>query len=100
MSSFQDLISGETPVLVDFFAEWCGPCKMMAPALQAFAQEQAGKLKVIKVDVDKNPAAAAQFQISGVPTLILFHQGKMLWRKSGALPLHLLNQEILPQLPS
>jgi thioredoxin 1 len=99
MSSFQDLISGETPVLVDFFAEWCGPCKMMAPALQAFAQEQAGKLKVIKVDVDKNPAAAAQFQISGVPTLILFHQGKMLWRKSGALPLHLLNQEILPQLP-
>ena len=100
MSSFQDLISGETPVLVDFFAEWCGPCKMMAPALQAFAQEQAGKLKVIKVDVDKNPAAAAQFQISGVPTLILFHQGKMLWRKSGALPLHLLYQEILPQLPS
>lgn len=98
MSSFQDLISGETPVLVDFFAEWCGPCKMMAPALQAFAQEQTGKLKVIKVDVDKNPAAAAQFQISGVPTLILFHQGKMLWRKSGALPLHLLNQEILPQL--
>lgn len=100
MSSFQDLISGETPVLVDFFAEWCGPCKMMAPALQAFAQEQSGKLKVIKVDIDKNAAAAAQFQISGVPTLILFHQGKMLWRKSGALSLHLLNQEILPQLPS
>jgi thioredoxin 1 len=99
MSSFQNLISGDTPVLVDFFAEWCGPCKMMAPALQEFAQQQTDKLKVIKVDVDKNPSAASQYQISGVPTLILFHQGKILWRKSGALPLHLLNQEILPQLP-
>ncbi len=99
MSSFQTLISGETPVLVDFFAEWCGPCKMMAPALQEFAQQQSQKLKVIKVDVDKNPGAAAQYQISGVPTLMLFHRGKVLWRKSGAMPLHLLNQEILPQLP-
>ncbi len=94
-TSFQDLLNNaETPVLVDFFAEWCGPCKMMSPVLESLAQEYEGKLKVIKVDVDKNPQLADRLQIRGVPTLVLFDKGESKWRKSGAMPLNVLKQEI------
>jgi thioredoxin 1 len=77
------LINGEIPVLVDFSAEWCGPCKMMAPILKDFKAEVNDAVKVIKIDVDKSPQAASVYQIQGVPTLILFQKGQILWRKSG-----------------
>ena len=85
MSKFQELLQGDVPVLVDFFAEWCGPCKMMAPELKKLAEMKGDALRIIKVDVDKNPQAAMAYQISGVPTLVLFRKGNVLWRKSGAM---------------
>jgi thioredoxin 1 len=85
METFGDVIKNRQPVLVDFHATWCGPCKMMAPELQKFAQNNNGKLRVIKIDIDKNPAVAQQFRIQGVPTLMLFKEGKVLWRQSGAM---------------
>jgi len=85
METFGDVIKNTQPVLVDFHATWCGPCKMMAPELKKFAQKNTGKLRVIKIDIDKNPATAQQFKIQGVPTLILFKEGKVLWRQSGAM---------------
>lgn len=85
METFGEVIKSAQPVLVDFHATWCGPCKMMAPELQKFAQKNTGKLRVIKIDIDKNPATAQQFNIQGVPTLILFKEGKVLWRQSGAM---------------
>lgn len=98
MSTFQELISGETPVLVDFFATWCGPCHALAPTLEQLAAEEKGRLKIIKVDVDKNPQAAAAFRVSGVPTLMLFRKGEALWRQSGVLPLHHLKSALSPYL--
>lgn len=92
--SFQDLINGEQPVLVDFTATWCGPCKMMHPILEDTARQLGDKVKILKVDVDKNPLAASKFQVRGVPTLILFQQGKILWRQSGVVPAHQLVQTI------
>jgi len=86
MSKFQDLINSNQPVLVDFYADWCGPCKAMAPQLEVLAEKVKGKAKIIKVNVDKNPAAAAQYQIQGVPTFILFKNGQIKWKQSGAMP--------------
>lgn len=83
--NFNSIISSATPVLVDFYAEWCGPCKVQSPILVEIARELNGKLKVIKIDVDKNPEIAARFQIRGVPTLALFREGKVLWRQSGLM---------------
>lgn len=94
MKSFQELIEGEKPVLVDFSAEWCGPCKMMVPILKEVAQNLDNKVSIIKVDVDKNPQAAAHYSIQGVPTLILFRKGQTLWRQSGVVPAHQLQQII------
>lgn len=88
--TFQELIEGEIPVLVDFFAVWCGPCKMMQPILEDTARQMGEKVKIVKVDVDKNPLAASKFQVRGVPTLILFHKGKVIWRQSGVVPAHQL----------
>jgi thioredoxin 1 len=85
MQTFQDLISGEKPVLVDFSAEWCGPCKMLAPELKKLSDMMGEDVKIIKVDVDKNPDAAAHYGIRGVPTLMLFQEGKTLWRQSGVM---------------
>ena len=85
MSSFQEILNGDTPVLVDFFAEWCGPCKVMAPELKKLADQHGDSLRVLKVDVDKNPQADMHYEVRGVPTLILFRKGQQLWRQSGAM---------------
>jgi thioredoxin 1 len=85
METFSKILKDEKPVLVDFCAEWCGPCKTMGPELKKFAASHKEKVRVLKVDIDKNRATAEQFNIQGVPTLILFKNGKVLWRQSGAM---------------
>jgi len=88
--SFSEIIKGDQPVLVDFYATWCGPCKMMQPILTETAGKVGGKAKIIKIDVDKNPMAASRFQVKSVPTLILFQKGKVVWRKAGVVQSHQL----------
>lgn len=83
--SFSEIIKGETPVLVDFYTDWCGPCKMMTPILKKLKNRMGDQINIIKIDAEKNPAAAIRYQVRGVPTLILFQNGQILWQKPGVV---------------
>lgn len=95
MSNFSEIIQQEKPVLVDFFAEWCGPCQTMSPILKQVKDELGDAVKIIKIDVDKNPAIASKFQVRGVPTFLLFKNGKQVWKQTGMLTKSDLKQRIL-----
>ncbi|MFL1896246.1 thioredoxin [Aquimarina sp. 2-A2] len=84
-SNFNKLIDSPTPVLIDFFADWCGPCKMLGPILKEVKEDLGDEVKIIKIDVDANQNLASQYQVRGVPTMLLFKDGKQVWRQSGVL---------------
>jgi thioredoxin 1 len=94
MSSFQQIIEDSKPVLIDFFAEWCGPCKMIPPILNQLKANMGSSLRILKIDVDKNPDVASKYQVRGVPTLLLMRSGKILWKQSGVLQAGELQQVI------
>ncbi|MBU2920549.1 thioredoxin [Winogradskyella psychrotolerans] len=85
MSKFSEIINQDQPVLVDFFADWCGPCKMLSPILKQVKEAMGEDVSIIKIDVDKNQALASKYQVRGVPTMLLFKNGKQVWRQSGVL---------------
>ncbi|MBF2709043.1 thioredoxin [Flavobacterium soyangense] len=84
-NSFENIIQSEKPVLIDFFATWCGPCKTLAPILKQVKDNMGERITILKIDVDKNQELAAKYQVRGVPTMVLFQSGKQLWRQSGVL---------------
>jgi thioredoxin 1 len=94
MGTFNQIVNSDKPTLVDFYAEWCGPCKMMKPILEELKREVGDKVTILKIDVDKNQQAAHNYQVQGVPTLILFQNGKILWRQSGVVQAKALKQII------
>lgn len=94
-SNFDQLIQYEKPILVDFFATWCGPCKMLSPILKEVKDQLGDQISIIKIDVDKNQQLAAQYQVRGVPTMILFQKGKQLWRQSGVVDKNAIVNTIL-----
>ncbi len=98
METFTDVINADRLVLVDFFATWCGPCKVMHPVLEQLKKQLGDRLRIIKVDVDKHQSVAYQYQVQAVPTLMLFRRGQMLWRQSGALPLQQLQAIVSQEL--
>ena len=96
MNNFEAHIQGDMPVVVDFFADWCGPCKMMPPILKELKQQMGDEVTIIKIDVDKNPQAASAYNVQGVPTLIVFKEGAVKWRQSGVVPAKQLQQVLQP----
>ena len=95
-NNFNTIITSEVPVLIDFFAEWCGPCKALAPILKQVKEELGDEVKIVKIDIDKNQPLAAQYNVRGVPTMILFKKGKQVWRQSGVLQ----KQDIITMIKS
>jgi len=97
-AAFETEIKGETPVLVDFWAEWCGPCRMVGPVLEQIAAEQTGKIKIVKLNVDENQQTPQQFGVTGIPTMILFKDGQMVERIVGFMPKPALMKKLEPHL--
>lgn len=97
--TFSDIIQGDVPVLVDFSAEWCQPCKLMKPILKELHEKMGNEIRIIKVDIDQSPAASSVYNVNSVPTLMLFKQGNILWRQAGVVPAVSL-QKIITQFIS
>lgn len=96
--SFNEIINEDTPVLVDFYADWCAPCKMMTPILQQLKSAMGDKLNIIKIDTEKNPDVAIRYQVRGIPNLILFKKGQLLWQQAGVVQMPQLQQIIEQKL--
>ncbi len=96
--SFSEIIKGDTPVLVDFYADWCGPCKMMPPILKEVKGRLGDSINILKIDTERNPAAAIKYQVRGIPTLILFKKGKILWQQAGVVQANQLESIIKQKL--
>ena len=94
MNTFQNILSDDKPVLLDFYADWCGPCKMMAPVLTQLREKMGDRIRILKIDVDKNQSLAAQYQVRGVPTLVLMQQQNVVWKQSGVLDINTLEQTL------
>ena len=94
MSKFQEIVRSEIPTLVDFYATWCGPCQTMMPILDQLKEKLGEKIRILKIDVDKNQEVADKFKVRGVPTFVLFQHGEILWRQSGAMDLNTITNKI------
>lgn len=94
MSNFHDLINQNKPTVVDFYADWCGPCKMMPPILKEVKDKMGSKIHILKVNVDKNQKAANKYDVRSIPTVIIFKNGKIVWRKSGVPQIHEINSAV------
>lgn len=94
METFKDIINGDKPVLVDFYATWCGPCKVMSPIVESIGRELNDNVRVLKIDIDKNQSVAAHYRVQSVPTFFIFKKGQIVWRNSGAMDKNALLQQL------
>lgn len=98
MATFKEILQSEKPTLLDFHATWCGPCKTLAPILEEVKKELSGSIRILKIDVDKNPQVAEKYKIRGVPTMILFKKGEIVWRESGVMDRNTIASKIKPSI--